>query len=79
MNDGLDVNETSNNITWFHLNYDMSSRRIYELSLFGGHFVTLRAGPSSNRLKQWIDYAPLNLTNFDVRFLHNVYDVSNSN
>ena len=33
--DGLDVNVTSN-VTWFHLNHDMVSRRIYKLSLYGG-------------------------------------------
>ena len=38
--DGLGVNVTSN-ITWFHLNYDMVSRRIYNLSFYGGHFITI--------------------------------------
>ena len=35
--DGLDVSLTSN-ITWFHLNHDMVSRRIHKLSFYGGHF-----------------------------------------
>ena len=35
----LDVSVTSN-VTWFHLNHDMVSRRIYELSFYGGHSVT---------------------------------------
>ena len=39
--DGLDVNVTSN-VTWFHLNHDMVSRRIYKLSFYGGHSITLR-------------------------------------
>ena len=34
--DGLDVSVTSN-ITWFHLNHDIASRRIYKLSFYGGH------------------------------------------
>ena len=38
--DGLDVNVTSN-VTWFHLNHDMVSRRIYKLSFYGGHSITL--------------------------------------
>ena len=33
--DGLDVSMTSN-ITWFHLNHDMVSRRLYQLSFRGG-------------------------------------------
>ena len=37
--DGLDVNVTSN-VTWFHLNHDMVSRRIYKLSFYGGHSIT---------------------------------------
>ena len=37
--DGLDVSVTSN-ITWFHLNHDMVSRRIYELYFSGGHSIT---------------------------------------
>ena len=32
--DGLDVSVTLN-ITWFHLNQDMVSRRIYKLSFYG--------------------------------------------
>ena len=38
--DGLDVNVTSN-VTWFHVNHDMVSRRIYKLSCYGGHSITL--------------------------------------
>ena len=30
--DGVDVNVTSN-VTWFHLNHDMASRRIYKAIL----------------------------------------------
>ena len=37
--DGLDVSVTST-ITWFHLNHDMVSRRIYKLSFYGGHSIT---------------------------------------
>ena len=37
--DGLDVNVTYN-VTWFHLNHDMVSRRIYKLSFYGGHSIT---------------------------------------
>ena len=37
--DGLDVNVTSN-VTWFHLNHDMVSRRIYKLSFYGGLSIT---------------------------------------
>ena len=39
--DGLGVSVTSN-ITWFHLNHDMVSRRMYEykLSFYGGHSIT---------------------------------------
>ena len=36
---GLDVNVTSN-VTWFHLNHIMVSRRIYKLSFYGGHTIT---------------------------------------
>ena len=36
--DGLDVNVTSD-ITWFHLNHEMASRRIYKHSLYGGHSI----------------------------------------
>ena len=39
--DGLDVSVTSN-ITWFHLNHDMFSRRICKLSFYGGHSITHR-------------------------------------
>ena len=39
MYDGLDVNVTSN-ATWFHLNHNMVSRRIYKLSFYGGHSIT---------------------------------------
>ena len=38
--DGVDVNVASN-ITWFHLNYDMVSHRIYKLSFYGGHSIVL--------------------------------------
>ena len=38
--DDLDVNVTSS-VMWFHLNHDMVSRRIYKLSFYGGHSVTL--------------------------------------
>ena len=38
--DGLDVNVTCN-VTWFHLNHDMVSHRIYTLSFYGGHSITL--------------------------------------
>ena len=38
--DGLDVNVTSN-VTWFQLNHDMVSRRIYKLSFYGGQFITV--------------------------------------
>ena len=38
--DGLVVNVTSN-VTWFHLNHGMISRRIYKLSFYGGHSITL--------------------------------------
>ena len=37
--DDLDVRVTSN-ITWFHLNHDMVSRRIYKLSFYGKHSIT---------------------------------------
>ena len=37
--DGLHVSVASN-ITWFHLNHDMVSRRIYKLSFYGGHPIT---------------------------------------
>ena len=37
--DGLDVNVTSN-VTWFHLNHEMVSRRIYKLSFYGEHSIT---------------------------------------
>ena len=40
MYDGVDVNVTSN-VTWFHLNHDIVSRRIYKLSFYGGHSITL--------------------------------------
>ena len=36
--DGLDVNVTSN-VTWFHLNDDIVSRRIYKLSFYGGRSI----------------------------------------
>ena len=48
--DGLDVNVTSN-VTWFHLNHDMVSRRIYKLSFYGGHSIT---GTSSFRPKWFL-------------------------
>ena len=38
ISDGLNVNVTSN-VTWFHLNHDMVSRRIYKLSFYGGHSI----------------------------------------
>ena len=37
--DGLEVKVTSN-VTWFHLNHNMVSRRIYKLSFYGGHSIT---------------------------------------
>ena len=39
--DGLDENVTSN-ITWFHLNRETVSRRIYTFFFYGGHSSTLR-------------------------------------
>ena len=44
--DDLDVSGTSNefNITWFHLNHDMVSRRIYKLSFYGGRSITPCSG-----------------------------------
>ena len=39
MYDGLDVSVTSN-VTWFHLNHDMVSRRSYKLSIYGEHSIT---------------------------------------
>ena len=39
IDDGLDVNVTYN-ITWFRLNSDMVSRRIYKLSFYGEHSIT---------------------------------------
>ena len=41
MYDGVDLNVTSSSVTWFHLNHDMVSRRIYNLSFNGGHSITL--------------------------------------
>ena len=38
--DGVDVNVTSN-VTLFHLNHDMVPRRIYKLSFYGGHSITI--------------------------------------
>ena len=38
--DGLDVTVTSN-ITWFHANHGMVSRRIHRLFIYGGHSITL--------------------------------------
>ena len=38
--DGIGVNVTST-VTWFHLNHDMVSRRIYKLSFYGGHSIAL--------------------------------------
>ena len=46
--DGLGVNVTSN-VTWFHLNHDMVSRRIYELSFYGGHSITSTKGWTTRR------------------------------
>ena len=37
--DGVDVYVTSD-ITWFHLNHDMVSRRIYKLPFYGGQSIT---------------------------------------
>ena len=37
---GLDVSVISNNVTWFHLNHDMVSSRIYNLSFYGEHSIT---------------------------------------
>ena len=36
----VDVNVESN-VTWFHLNHHLVSRRIYELSFYGGDSITL--------------------------------------
>ena len=47
--DGLDVNVTSN-VTWFHLNHDMVSRRIYKLSFYGGHSITFCCHSSYARM-----------------------------
>ena len=38
--DGVDLKVTSS-VTWIHLNHDMVSRRIYKLSFYGGHSITL--------------------------------------
>ena len=38
--DGVGVNVISN-VTWFYLNHDMVSRRIYKLSFYGGHSITI--------------------------------------
>ena len=46
--DGLDVSVTSN-ITWFCLNLDMVSRRIYILSFYGGHSIRQRRFASFRR------------------------------
>ena len=43
--DSRDVNVTSN-VTWFHLNHDMVSRQIYQLSFYGGPFITVTLGKS---------------------------------
>ena len=42
--DGLDVSVTSN-ITRFHLNHDMVSRRIYKLSFYGEHSIAAAPPP----------------------------------
>ena len=47
IDDGLDVNVRSN-ITWFHLNHDMVSRRIYKPSFYGGHSTKI-LGLEKNR------------------------------
>ena len=47
--DGLDVLVTSN-ITWFHLDHGMVSRRIYKLSFYGGHPITPSCGTGGGRL-----------------------------
>ena len=57
--DGLDVSVTSN-ITWFHLNHDMVSRRIYKLSFDGEHSIT-RRGDKAHRISgystgSWFQY-----------------------
>ena len=39
MYDVVDVIVTSS-VTWFHLNHDMFSRRIYKLSSYGRHSIT---------------------------------------
>ena len=50
--DGLDVNVTYN-VTWFHLNHDMVSRRICKLSFYGGHSITLaQCAPLSGYVKK---------------------------
>ena len=38
--DGLGLKVTFT-VTWFHLNHDMVSRRIYKLSFYGGLSITL--------------------------------------
>ena len=42
--DGLDVTVASN-VMWFHPTHDTVSRRIYRLSVYGGHSIT----PSDDR------------------------------
>ena len=50
--DGVDVNVTSN-VTWFHLNHDMLSRRIYKLSFYGGRSITELCGvPRSTKQRK---------------------------
>ena len=43
MYDGVDVNVISN-VTWFYLDHDMVSRRIYKLSFYGRHSITWCCG-----------------------------------
>ena len=54
--DGLDVNVTSN-VTWFHLNHDMVSRRIYKLCSTEGtplqQSFVIRSGRDL-KLKSWV-------------------------
>ena len=58
--DGLDVSVTYN-VTWFHLNHDMVSRRIYKLSFYGGHSIT--SGVNRPKYKK---KAPFSLVSLSV-------------
>ena len=50
--DGLDVNVTSST-TWFHINHDMVSCRIYTLSFHKGHSFTLGHPEKSQMQITW--------------------------